>query len=242
LQIISNQAVANEIFSQISADDLEAASINFYGKDSSNLPRMDNALGQLSSISQKDAFTLEKMAKVDAMLKGLMTSTQQKGGEGNTFNSTSLSRLLGSHYQQFELQGKSNNSAIKNCLLLSNPEVYMGVVTAKEIKLNEGTTEHKDWNSAEFVASELIHDFLGGFLTEKEGNNVFSNHVVGFLPSVNSDKNTINRILINLKAKIGEKELYKHTNAELKALIAKEITEIYTNIYTNIEAEVTRAF
>lgn len=245
LSIVVNQAVNNEIFSNVEYKKLPQALINFYGKDSNVAPRIVSALSDVAVISQTYAYTLERLAKVEAILKGLLASTQLKGGEGNTFNATTFSRLLGSHWQQIELQGKLQNSAIKDCLLVNHPEVYRGVVTAKEVKLQNQTSEHKEWNVAEFISSEIIHDFLGGFQNEK--NNVFANKIVGFLPSVNSDKNTINRILIDLKARVKtirgeEKPLYKFTSEELKYLIAKELGNIYTQIYNNIEKELNKVF
>jgi hypothetical protein len=46
-------------------------------------------------------------------------------------------------------------------------------------------------------------DYLSGLLPSKYSSSVMGDGVIGLIPSVNSDKSTISRILIDLKTEVG---------------------------------------
>jgi len=83
------------------------------------------------------------------------------------------------------------------------------------------------------ASSQIIYDFVGGLLPSD--SNLNGNGHILLLPSVNSDKNTIGRIKINLNKEVtsftGErKRLRDLTNVELEHLISREIGNIYTKM------------
>ena len=69
-------------------------------------------------------------------------------------------------------------------------------------------------------------------------NTEFGGGVVGLLPSVNSDKNTVSTAKFDLKAKVKnlpDRTYLSLTNPELQTVIRTEIGEFYRTMFNNIK-------
>jgi hypothetical protein len=79
-------------------------------------------------------------------------------------------------------------------------DLFKGCFTTKELKSPFSNKDHTKFTVAESVQGNFLYDFVGGFLQvdKKSGKKVIGNGIVGLLPSVNSDKNTIGRMLLDL--------------------------------------------
>ena len=100
---------------------------------------------------------------------------------------------------QYILQNKQERSATKDCLLVTNPGIIKEIYTVKELKNQSSNKEYIDFNVGEFITSIFLHDFIGGLCSiDEQTRHVVGNGIIGLIPSVNADKSTIGRILIDL--------------------------------------------
>lgn len=202
-------------------------------------------------ISSQDIPTLYRITNAKASVMGITTATQTKDGEGNGQSMQTQSRLLGSHWAQFELQEKLSTSATRDCIILNVPGLYEGVYTSKEYySAYEGSKAFEDMDVSEFVQASFVYDYIGGLEKRvNEGGDIDENAIVGnghvmFIPSVNSDKNTIGRIKIDLNQRVATKDgtikaIRELNTVELKWLISKELGNIYINMYEAINKDWT---
>ena len=215
----------------------------------SNSIKYNKQLDITEVISSYDIPNLRTIAIAKANVLGVTTATQTKDGSGNGQSMQTQSRLLGSQKAQFELQESQPWSATKDCLILTVPGLYEGVYTAKEYYDDlEGSKSFVDMCVSEFVYSSFVSDYIGGLIERKTENGaldtnalVGNNHVM-FLPSVNSDKGTIGRIVINLNKEIETKDgtlksIRQFNHEELRWLIAKQFGNIYTRMYNAVKED-----
>lgn len=204
-------------------------------------PTVNSKLGEMSLTTDADINILKRLTNAKASFQGLTTSTSVQDNEGNTQSTISLSRLLGSVAMQWETQVRQTQAAASNCLLVRNPKVFKGLYTAKEAT-GQSTKAHTEFTLNEFAYSTLVLDFMNGLLNTKLNNrHIYGQGIVAFIPSVNSDKNTIGRMLVDLNqtvevddASIRLKDL---TPYQLQKVIALEFGNIYTNIYKAVEQD-----
>lgn len=135
------------------------------------------------------------MAEAMCIMNGNVTASQVKNGEGKAQGITTLSRLMNSKNSQWLLQNKQEKSAVKEFSLYDLIEdVY---VTIEKHDLNNTKPVNK-FSISEGIYSQFILDFIGGLVDHSRDRNVFSNGKVGILSSVNSDKNTVAKLVLNL--------------------------------------------
>lgn len=231
-RVLVNQYVSNEILKDSSIESKEAMIKSIYGN---NPPKYNYTLDEIGLVHGNDVRQLQQLSIAIANFQGITTSTQVKDGDGNQQSQQTLSRLLGSLQSQFELLEKQEDSVTKDFILLNTPGLFEGVVTVKEFSDQiEGTKPTTSMSSGEMAYSQIVYDFIGGLAKDKR---------VSFLPSVNSDKKTIGRILINIAKNITitnqvegiiNKPLSDYTSEELELLINRELGTTYSKIYENI--------
>lgn len=206
-----------------------------YGEN--RAPEYNYELDELGMVHPIDVETLNLISIAKANLEGLTVSTQVKNGEGNSKSSQTYSRLLGTLMSQFELLEKRPDSISNSFLILTNPEFLKGVYTAEEFydPSNESKPT-KDMNVDEMAYAQIVYDFIGGLMNQK--NKLVGNGHILLLPSVNSDKSTIGRLLNNLNIQIkinGVQKALKDLNSnELETLIAQEFGTFYERMYNKI--------
>lgn len=246
-RIVLNQHIIHNYIDPITGVDKKEQKIKeIFG---SNSIKYNRQLDITEVVSSYDIPTLRNIAIAKANVLGVTTATQTKDGAGNGQSMQTQSRLLGSQQAQFELQEKQPWSATKDCLILTVPGLYEGVYTAKEYYDDlEGSKSFVDMCVSELAYSSFVSDYIGGLIERRTENGALdTNALVGndrvmFLPSVNSDKNTIGRIVINLNKEIEapdgtRKSIRKFNHEELRWLIAKQFGTIYTRMYNSVKED-----
>ena len=125
--------------------------------------------------------------------------------------------------------------------MILDPKFFRGAYTAKEYYDLSSSKDHTDFNVNEFATSMFMHDFIGGLMSTSSYNSLIGNGIMGFLPSVNSDKNTIGRILIDTNQEVeinGQIKRIRDLNgSEFEMLISKELGSIYSRIIDKVNSD-----
>lgn len=233
LQYVSNVVlVRHELKS-----DIKSTLNSIFGEDA---PDINTDLKEIKFTHKSDVNTLEYIAKATAVKNGLYSGTQVKSGSGASQSTFTFSRLLGSVKSQLSLQNANENSATRDSLFVKNPALCRGIYTAREIYTSDVTKDHTEFNVAEYATASLLYDYIGGLMPSKK-QGIVGNGLIGIIPSVNSDKSTIGRIIIDTNQVVeinGEKKPIRNLNtSELKQLISKELGDIYKKSYDNINKD-----
>lgn len=238
-RVFYNQYVSNKLIdnSKKGIKDLKEQISQIYGL--TQKININYKLGEISLVSSSDIDSLKTIASAKANLLGLYTNTSVKNAEGKTQSNISLSRLLGALPLQWTLQNKQDESATKECLLIHNPDIYKGFYTLKEVKSGNNIKAHTDFNVGEYAYSSFILDYLGGIYKSREYQDVLGDNYIGIVPSENSDKPTIGKMIINLNADSGinHKSIKDLNIEELQRLVSKELGTIYSNMFNNIQKD-----
>lgn len=238
-RVFYNQYVSNKLInnSKKGVKDLKEQVNKIYGL--TQKININYKLGEISLISSSDVDCLKLIASAKANLLGLYTSTSVKNAEGKTQSNISLSRLLGALPLQWTLQNRQEGSATKDCLLINNPDLYKGFYTLKEVKTGNNVKAHIDFNAGEYAYSSFILDYLGGIYKNREYQDVLGDNYIGIIPSENSDKPTIGKMIINLNVDSGiNHKAIKDLNVEeLQQLTSRELGTFYSNMLNNIQKD-----
>ena len=189
------------------------------------------------------------MAEAMCIVNGNVTASQVKNGEGEAQGLTTLSRLMNSKNSQWLLQNKQQNSAVKAFSLYDILEdVY---VTIEKHDLSNTKPVNK-FSISEGIYSQFVLDFISSLVNHSTDRNVFGNGKVGVLSSVNSDKNTVAKLVLNLskqkiswvdsKGKLRSEYLIRSnkiniTNEEFIELINYELGKYYYEHMKNIQSD-----
>lgn len=203
--VILNKYISNKLLNDNQGNSIRDVSVirdtlnNIYGVGNKRIPKFNKQFGEIYLTNNVLHTILYRMATAKASVEGRLTASQLKDGSGNSVPTTTLSRLLGSFRQQWQLQGRLNTSAVKDFQLLKNG-ILKGIYQAKEYKdnFNSTSTAHTQFNPAEVEHAEIVYDFIQGIAPKKNDSSPIGDGVVAFLPSVNSDKSTISRIAVDL--------------------------------------------
>jgi hypothetical protein len=145
-----------------------------------------------------------------------------------------LSRLLGYLPAQWDMiqeymDKQSNLGDYRTPFSLFKSGMYKGHLTIKELKSIFGNKAATQFTVAEFMQATFLHTFVGGFINDSR--KIVHNYTVGFLPSVNSDKNTIGQILIDLNLPCSRFEksprYFELTQDQIATLISEELGDSY---------------
>ncbi len=221
-EIMFNKYLSNVTFKdKRGKSELEEVFTNFYNVGAK--PKFNYLLNEPNLMSDGNLPILEKIASAKAKLFGQALTTIVKGSDGEGLNTTTLSRLLGSiTSQHHRIKQNINNAAAEFSIL--KPGFKVGSFTTKDFK---GISENKD--ITKFSVAELFNGFfLQQFVGRGSSGKVVGGGIAGFLPSVNSDKNTISSDLYDMNFNINGKSLEQMTVEEINLLICKELGDFYT--------------
>lgn len=196
-----------------------------------SVPKFNNKT--LDFIHGRNTKTLQILANTQADLSGLTTATLVKSGDKKNQSKQTLSRLYGSFFEQFELQDKQEDAAVRNLTLLSQPNYFKGIFQAKEYFDSFGNIKDvTNMNAAEMFFPMFITNYMMQYSTS---DGILGNGLGAFLISVNSDKPNISCMITDLNARIfNGKSLNQLTTVELDQLISNEFGNVYRNIINNI--------
>ena len=253
---LSSSVYANKFISNVLLKDTKGrkATISklkeIYTSDDYN-PGYNSNLGEMNLFSSTKLLpALNRIAAAKSITTGEAQSAQVKDAEGNMLSSQTLSRLLGALQSQWQrIIENPNNAAFKFSLLQSSTDgdsnlqpsdLFKGCYTTKEFKSPFGNKPHTKFTVAESIQGNFLYDFVAGFMKvdATSGKKIIGNGTVGLLPSVNSDKNTIGRMILDLskKHKSG-KQWSELTVQELQQVIIEELGQAYGVMYDNIRKD-----
>lgn len=246
-RVILNQYVSNKLLTPdlTSQKDIEDKIAYTYGKSG---PKYNYSLNELGLVHGNDVPTLRTIAVAKANLYGITTSAQAKDASGNMQSLYTLSRLLGSLQSQFELQEKLEQSITKDFILHTVPGIFEGVFTSKEFSDEMGDSKSSiDMGVSEMAYSGLVYDFVRGLIKDdplKTVHKIVGNGHVLITPSVNSDKELISKIRINLNKVVNingvSKAIKDLTSEQLQQLIANELGPFYTKMLNTIDSDFSK--
>ena len=277
-RIVSTKLINKPLNGNITYNGIQAQAASIYKQGA---PTINSNAGEIALINSTEFLTgnqntnriginaertLDIIANAKANSEGLTKASQTKDSESNGLSNYTPSRLLGSILSQMSLQCKQPDSATRFTSLVTNPDLLKGFYKLQEVT-SQGTSKRTtDFNVAELAQVSFGQLFLDG-LVEAHHNSVIGNQAngdvnCGFLGSVNSDKPTIDYLLVNLNSRINTehfseetKEIlyeqfsdlsnirYKDLNTRsLKAIIAQEMNDVYSGVLDAINEDYQRLF
>lgn len=228
---------------------------NIY-KGYSNKPKYNSELMEMGLYSDAMTPILDNIAKAKALTSGIMQSASVKDADGKTLSQQTLSRLLGNLIPQYNwiksYDWVGNNKVNPfSKMSLMQPGVFRGIYTTREVKSPYGNKPQTQFTVSEFSQSAFLYDFVDGFTTKRDvrGDVVIGNGKVGLLPSVNSDKNTINRMCIDLMQKVisnhpelNGKQFIDLNSEELQKLTSEQLGHYFKAVNQNIQKDFDKLF
>lgn len=221
-----------------------------------NKPKYNSELMEMGLYSDAMTPILDNISKAKALTSGIMQSASVKDADGKTLSQQTLSRLLGNLIPQYNWIKSYNwigNNKINpfSKMSLMQPGVFRGIYTTREVKSPYGNKPQTQFTVSEFSQSAFLYDFVDGFTTKKDvrGDVVIGNGKVGLLPSVNSDKNTINRMCVDLMQKVDSKhpelngkQFIDLDSKELQTLTSEQLGHYFKAVNQNIQKDFDKLF
>lgn len=221
-----------------------------------NKPKYNSELMEMGLYSDVMVPILNNIAKAKALTSGIMQSASVKDADGKTLSQQTLSRLLGNLIPQYNWIKSYNwvgNNKVNpfSKMSLMQPGVFRGIYTTREVKSPYGNKPQTQFTVSEFSQSAFLYDFVDGFTTKKDvrGDVVIGNGKVGLLPSVNSDKNTINRMCVDLKQKVSsdhpelnDRQFIDLDSKELQTLTSEQLGYYFKAVNQNIQKDFNKLF
>jgi hypothetical protein len=176
-----------------------------YGS-SAKKPGFNSSLREMKLLSENSLPVLEDISRAHTLATGQASSAQVRDADGNLLSQQTLSRHLGAlgtqwdniieRYKKRNEERKALGKRPMNTFSLLEEELYQGHYTIKELKSLLGNKAATKFTVSEFMQACFLHTFVGSFINDPR--KIISQGIVGFLPSVNSDKNTIGQIFLDL--------------------------------------------
>lgn len=221
-----------------------------------NKPKYNSELMEMGLYGDAMTPILDNIAKAKALTSGIMQSASVKDADGKTLSQQTLSRLLGNLIPQYNwiksYDWVGNNKVNPfSKMSLMQPGVFGGIYTTREVKSPYGNKPQTQFTVSEFSQSAFLYDFVDGFTTKKDvrGDVVIGNGKVGLLPSVNSDKNTINRMCVDLMQKVvsqhpelNSKQFIDLDSKELQTLTSEQLGHYFKAVNQNIQKDFDKLF
>lgn len=221
-----------------------------------NKPKYNSELMEMGLYSDAMTPILDNIAKAKALTSGIMQSASVKDADGKTLSQQTLSRLLGNLIPQYNWIKSYNwigNDKVNpfSRMSLMQPGVFRGIYTTREVKSPYGNKPQTQFTVSEFSQSAFLYDFIDGFTTKKDvrGDVVIGNGKVGLLPSVNSDKNTINRMCVDLMQKVvsqhpelNGRQFIDLNSEELQTLTSEQLGHYFKAVNQNIQKDFDKLF
>lgn len=221
-----------------------------------NKPKYNSELMEMGLYSDAMTPILDNIAKAKALTSGIMQSASVKDADGKTLSQQTLSRLLGNLIPQYNWIKSYNwigNDKVNpfSRMSLMQPGVFRGIYTTREVKSPYGNKPQTQFTVSEFSQSAFLYDFVDGFTNKKDvrGDVVIGNGKVGLLPSVNSDKNTINRMCVDLMQKVvsqhpelNGRQFIDLNSEELQTLTSEQLGHYFKAVNQNIQKDFDKLF
>lgn len=221
-----------------------------------NKPKYNSELMEMGLYGESMTPILDNIAKAKALTSGIMQSASVKDADGKTLSQQTLSRLLGNlipQYNWIKSYNWNGNGKINpfSKMSLMQPGVFRGIYTTREVKSPYGNKPQTQFTVSEFSQSTFLYDFVDGFTTKKDvrGDIVIGNGKVGLLPSVNSDKNTINRMCVDLRQKVisqhpelNGRQFIDLNSEELQKLTSEQLGHYFKAVNQNIQKDFDKLF
>lgn len=191
---------------------------DYYGE-----PSVNYNYGTIDIVPSKLLNTLETLSEAKAITDGSTTSTQISDSEGKALSTSTASRLVSSFELQFELHRNNPNSPLHTFAIVNDPNTFVDIQTVREFKPTYGDSKtYNQFNTREFLESSILYDFITPIVNSQGGKySLIKPGTIALTPSVNSDKNTISKLLINLQY-------------ELSKIVKPDGTQAYPNPQTAI--------
>lgn len=221
-----------------------------------NKPKYNSELMEMGLYGDAMTPILDNIAKAKALTSGIMQSASVKDADGKTLSQQTLSRLLGNlipQYNWIKSYNWNGNGKINpfSKMSLMQPGVFRGIYTTREVKSPYGNKPQTQFTVSEFSQSAFLYDFVDGFTTKKDvrGDVVIGNGKVGLLPSVNSDKNAINRMCVDLMQKVisvhpelNDRQFIDLDSKELQTLTGEQLGHYFKAVNYNIQEDFNKLF
>lgn len=221
-----------------------------------NKPKYNSELMEMGLYGEAMTPILDNIAKAKALTSGIMQSASVKDADGKTLSQQTLSRLLGNlipQYNWIKSYDWVGNDKINpfSKMSLMQPGVFRGIYTTREVKSPYGNKPQTQFTVSEFSQSAFLYDFVDGFTTKKDvrGDVVIGNGKVGLLPSVNSDKNAINRMCVDLRQKVisqhpelNGRQFIDLNSEELQKLTSEQLGHYFKAVNQNVQKDFDKLF
>lgn len=155
--------------------------------------KFNKKLQQIYLTTKTNTPEIKKLCTALSMYQGSDMSSVNKDGEGNAIGNTTSSRVLNNFPVQIETQCKRLDSATKHFSIF---KLIKEIYNIRDFKDYASTKSIMEMNESEIFQSGFLYDFLAGLNNTED---LIADDVVAFIPSTNSDKNNVNKLLIELK-------------------------------------------
>ena len=245
-RVLANKYLSNTLLNELTPTQINQKLNQIFGKGKSDIkPVINKQLGEINLLTDSNTRVLLDLAEAKAQATGRLTSSQVIDSNGNAVASNSLSRLLSAYGYQITEQVQTDGSAAQE-FSLWNTGVFKGISQMKEIQDNseDSSKSSTEFSNAEMEYATVFVDFIQSLLTDPvNGKSTLQKGLAAFIPSENSDKTYIGRMLIDLaKLKIGEESIYDILRKdprrihEIVPIFAKELGDFYDKALTNINS------
>lgn len=129
------------------------------------------------------------------------------------------------------------NPAAAHFDLITDPNLFKGILKSEEIKGVYGNKKQVKFTTAEAVTSSFLHNFVLGHCNKNllDKNSELGDNIVGLLPSVNSDKTTVSIAKFDLNAQVLTKQIEKDFKELTKWAIANDKINVPIDPKNNFE-------
>lgn len=256
VEIVRGQYVARKIadaWVKRPEKDLNASKEDFYLEnakkyygDKQSKPKINFDYGTIDLIPGKMLSVLENLAEATLLTNSSSSSTIQTDSEGKALSTSTPSRLLSTFQRQHEMQRSNINAPAHSFMIVSDPDTLVDIQTVREYKSVTGESKiYNQFNTREFLESSIMHDFLTPLISTTDDFSKYgllNDHTIAITPSVNSDKNTISKMIININTALKKmwynsvlKFLKDNDSSKLIELINSELREYYNKLYNKIK-------
>lgn len=199
-------------------------------------------------IPQQQIVTLEQIALAKAITRNVSISRQVNDAEGNAISTASPSRLSSNLERQWQAQKNDKKSPCNGFLLIQNPNVCRGLFSVRDYKNSENSKKYIQFSTREFLEDSFYNSFLKPLLDPSEDKyDLLKDDKIAIIPAVYSDKNTVTKMVIDLKPLLsslgivqGKAEILfkdeKYT-AALKKFINEQLSGYYNKIIEKIKSD-----
>lgn len=209
--------------------------------DDSLRPKLNQGTGLIDPIGIKDYRLIEGLGKAICIARGTLGKASYKTAEETQIAAQSLSRLRNAYGWQLSRFNRRETSATNHTTFVQDPNgFFMGVITNREYKNEDGARPIHKISTGEYIQLNFM-DFVAGLTTSKNSYDLFKNGIVGFTPTVNSDKSQLDLLLVDLKAKskhTGKQYLY-YSADDIVAEIVTEIGQAYQKSLQGIQRDLS---